>query len=125
MYPSSLIIIPEPFAVAVVEERLKIELTEYSTLIATIDGCTFFATPTAVSEYPWSEISCVFKLVELFSLELLSLLEESVTTSFSKNACLILGTFTQSPTVRAAPSTPHTKGSITTLPNPAPFVFSF
>ena len=66
MYPSSLIIIPEPFAVAVVEERLKIELTEYSTLIATIDGCTFFATPTAVSEYPWSEISCVFKLVELF-----------------------------------------------------------
>jgi len=52
MYPSSLIIIPEPFAVAVVEERLKIELTEYSTLIATIDGCTFFATPTAVSEYP-------------------------------------------------------------------------
>ena len=50
IYPSSLIIIPEPLAVAVLGVLLKIEFTEYSTVIATIEGCTFLATPTPVKK---------------------------------------------------------------------------
>lgn len=43
-------ITPEPSAFAVEVPLLKIELTEYSTLIPTIDGFTWDATETAVSE---------------------------------------------------------------------------
>lgn len=35
----------------------------------------------------------------------------------------MLGTFIHAPSVIVAPSTPHTKGKITTFPKPAPFDF--
>ena len=48
MFPSSEIIIPEPVAVAV--DFPKYEFTLYSISIPTMDGSTFSATLTAVSE---------------------------------------------------------------------------
>ena len=123
IYPSSLIITPEPFAVAVPGFLLKIELTEYSTVIATIEGWTFFATPTAVSEYPWSEINWVFKLavLELSSSSSEVLIVTSCLTIFSfKN-----GILTQAPKTTAVPSTPQKNGNTTVLPKPAPTDFCF
>ena len=45
-----LIITPEPSAVAVDVDLENIVLTEYSTLIPTIEGSTFCATATPVSD---------------------------------------------------------------------------
>ena len=58
MYPSSLIITPDPSAVAVDWLREKIELTEYSTLIPTIEGKTFWATFLAINSQ-WSKVSVI------------------------------------------------------------------
>ena len=63
IYPSELIITPDPWALAVKELLLKIELTEYSTLIPTIDGLTFWATAIDVSEYSVREIIWEFIFV--------------------------------------------------------------
>ena len=54
IYPSSLIIIPEPEAVAVEDPPLPnidVVFTVYSIFIPTIDGKILFAAYTAVSEY--------------------------------------------------------------------------
>ena len=117
--------IPEPLAEDVLWVLLKIELTEYSTLIATIEGCTFFATPVAVSEYPCKEISWVFKLgvsdlvLSLLVLELLTVI--NFFTTFS----LILGTLIQVPITITEPSAPHKNGKSTVLPKLFPLDFCF
>ena len=65
IYPSLLIITPEPSAVDVEAFLEKIELTEYSIWIPTIDGKTFCATATPVSEYPVKDTKFVLILVLL------------------------------------------------------------
>ena len=117
---------PEPLAVALEEVGLNIEFTEYSTVIATIEGCTFWATPTAVSEYPCKEINWVFKFTE----ELLLLSSEVVAELLVVINCLTIasligGTLTQVPITIAVPNTPQQNGNTTVLPKPAPPDFFF
>ena len=56
-------ITPDPSALAVDWLRENIELTEYSTFIPTIEGNTFWATYTPVSEILDNETKFIFTLL--------------------------------------------------------------